>query len=414
MQHARAGVRSSGATFDLIAALLAWAGALSASGGAALAQDTISSDVEKVGGAQKQQTDGTAVDANGAQNETQNGAQKGATDNPKKLDLLVAPVPLSNPASGTGLAVGAIAFYNPNGEPRQWISGVGAVYTSRGTKGIGAYHSMSLGHDLWRLTGAISYVDAHNHYYGIGQDAGNRGEIMNLVGNDFTFQVELLRRVFPHGYFGVRYRLFDANEEPHDPSTPTLPAPPADQLKSIQSAIGPSLTYDTRDSSLQPRSGAYITSVWLFGVRALGDSFAHNRLRMSAAGYFPLATRTVLAVRGSLCAAGGDAPYYDLCLFGSSNDLRGYPSGRYRDRASWATQAELRQRVWSRWGAVAFFGIGGIAPSFGDIFTHGNVLPAGGVGVRYQPFKKNDVQLRLDFAAGKDEHAVYLGIGEAF
>jgi outer membrane protein assembly factor BamA len=410
MQHARADVRSSGATFHLIAALLAWAGALSVPGCPALAQDTLSSEVEKVGEAPKQQADETAADGARAGDDTPGES----AEKPKKVDLLVAPVPLSNPASGTGLAVGAIGFYNPNGEPRQWISGVGLIYTSRGTTGIGAYHSMSFGQDLWRLTGLISYAEAHRHYYGIGEEAGNRGDILDLVSDEFTFQVELLRRVIPHGYAGVRYRLFDTDGSPQQPSTPTLPAPPDSQLNSTQSAFGPSLAYDTRDSSLQPRRGAYITSVWLFGVRALGDSFAHNRLKMSAAGYFPLGTRTVLAVRGSLCSAGGEVPYYDLCLFGSTNDLRGYPSGRYRDRASWATQAELRQHVFNRWGAVAFFGVGGIAPSFGEIFTNGNVLPAGGVGVRYQPFRKNDVQLRLDFAAGKDEHAVYLGIGEAF
>jgi hypothetical protein len=332
----------------------------------------------------------------------------------KKVDLLIAPIPLSDPERGTGLAVGAIAFYNPNHEPNQWISGVGAIYTSRGTAGIGGYHSMSFDQDHWRLAGTFSYIDSHSHYYGIGDEAGNRGEIMNLNTTDITFQVDLLRRVTPHGFVGLRYRLFDTDGGPEEPPTPTLPAPPPDQLNSTLSALGPSLAYDTRDSTLAPHSGAYITSVWLFGIKALGDSFAHNRMRTSAAGYFTVGPKTVLAVRGSLCSAGGHVPYYDLCQFGEYRDLRGYPSGRYRDRASWATQAEVRQRILDRWGAVAFFGIGGIAPSFGDIFTHGNVLPAGGVGARYQPFRNNAVNIRFDIAFGKDEHTVYLGIGEAF
>ena len=89
-------------------------------------------------------------------------------------------------------------------------------------------------------------------------------------------------------------------------------------------------------------------------------------------------------------------------------------TGRYRDKASWATQAEWRQHVSGRWGATAFVGLGGIAPSAGTIIDKGKLLPAGGIGLRYRPFRSNDVQLRVDLAAGKDDHAVYVGIAEAF
>jgi hypothetical protein len=42
------------------------------------------------------------------------------------------------------------------------------------------------------------------------------------------------------------------------------------------------------------------------------------------------------------------------------------------------------------------------------------LLPAAGIGVRYRPFKNNDINLSLDFAIGKNGNGVYLGIGEAF
>lgn len=84
---------------------------------------------------------------------------------------------------------------------------------------------------------------------------------------------------------------------------------------------------------------------WLFGVKALGDSFSHNKLWLAGNAYFASGPKTVLAVRGTHCAAGGDVPYYDLCQFGAGADLHGYPAGRYRDRASWTVQAELRQHI---------------------------------------------------------------------
>ena len=77
-------------------------------------------------------------------------------------------------------------------------------------------------------------------------------------------------------------------------------------------------------------------------------------------------------------------------------------------------QGEVRHRFTERWGGVVFAGLGGIAPSAGDLIEDGNLLPAGGIGARYRPFKGNDVQLRVDLALGKNDHGIYVGIGEAF
>ena len=329
-------------------------------------------------------------------------------------DLLIAPVPLSNPATGTGLAVGVIGFYNPNNAPQQWISAGGIIYTSRGTKGIGAFQSMSFDQDRLRFTASLSYIDNRNDYYGIGSAAGDRGERSRIDGAQLNLDLQALMRMFPHGYAGVRYRLRTTDASVQVETEASTPVPPAGELNSTMSAIGPSIVYDTRDSATQPRRGVMISANWLFGLPALGDSYAHDKLQAAANAYLPIGTGTVVAVRGALCAAGGDAPYYDLCLFGTNNDLRGYLTGRYRDKASWAAQVEWRQRIKGRWGAVAFAGVGGIARSAGAIIDDGNLLPAGGVGLRYRPFRSNDVQLRVDLAAGKNDHAVYVGIAEAF
>lgn len=332
----------------------------------------------------------------------------------KKRDFLIAPVPISNPASGTGIAVGALMLYNPNNEPRQWISGAGAVLTNRGTKGVGLFHSMSLGQDKMRFFGLASYFHHNAKYTGVGIDAGDRNDVLLLHTNQLTANGQALIRVFPHGYAGVRFRLADINAKPDAASASLTPPPPPDQLDSTLFAVGPTLAYDTRDSSTQPHRGVNLSASWLFGLKGLGDSFSHNKLALAANAYFPRGTDTVFAIRGSFCAAGGDVPYYDLCQFGAGADLRGYPAGRYRDRASWAVQAELRQHIGGRWGAVGFFGLGGIAPSAGDIFDNGNALPSAGLGVRYRPFKDNDIHLRIDIAIGKNDKGFNVGIAEAF
>jgi len=64
-----------------------------------------------------------------------------------------------------------------------------------------------------------------------------------------------------------------------------------------------------------------------------------------------------------------------------------------------------------RFGVVAFAGVGGVAPELDEFDT---LLPSGGGGARYVLAKKNNVSLRFDAAWGKNEHALYFGIGEAF
>ena len=109
-----------------------------------------------------------------------------------------------------------------------------------------------------------------------------------------------------------------------------------------------------------------------------------------------------------------NAPFFDLCLFGASNDLRGYPVGRYQDQTLFAVQTELRAELWPRWGAVVFAGVGEVAPNFGDMNTD-NLLPSAGFGIRWMAAPKNRVNLRADLAWGEGgETAFYLSIGEAF
>ena len=118
-------------------------------------------------------------------------------------------------------------------------------------------------------------------------------------------------------------------------------------------------------------------------------------------------------MRASVCGAEGNVPFYDLCLFGAHNDLRGYVVGQYRDKAMYAVQAEYRRPLFDRFGFVAFAGVGSIAKSFGS-FNSDDLLPSVGAGVRYMASRKYRVNVSMDYAVGKSFHGFYFYIGEAF
>lgn len=350
------------------------------------------------------------------QTEIRDQAETLATPEPKKTkpDLLIVPIPMSSPSLGTGVTVAAVLFYNPNHAPQPWISGLGGTITSTGTKAVGAFHNMSLGHDAFRLKLFGGYGDAKLKFYGIGPAAGSRGVHVDMDYKAFAGMAEAQVRVARYFYGGVRavYLDMDSSAEIPHPDFPDLELPPI-ELKSTLATIGPALTYDSRNSSLNPTNGAYITSTWMFGAHFMGSDFEHSKFQLGANLYAPLSKKTVVAVRAATCSVSHTTPFYDLCMYGQGGDLRGYETGRYRDRATWAAQGELRQHLFGRFGAVVFGGVGSIASSFEEL-GKGKPLPSVGAGLRYQASKSNNINMRLDLAFGRDGHAVYFSLGEAF
>ena len=105
--------------------------------------------------------------------------------------------------------------------------------------------------------------------------------------------------------------------------------------------------------------------------------------------------------------------FYDLCLYGVNNQLRGYAGGEFQNRRMFTTQAEYRLELPKRLGLVAFGGIGGIAETWSD-FRFDRLLPSAGAGLRFNLDKKNHIDYRIDFAFGREGHTLSIGVGEAF
>ena len=151
-----------------------------------------------------------------------------------------------------------------------------------------------------------------------------------------------------------------------------------------------------------------------FYSQELGSKFSFQSYGVTFNKYKSLNEKQVVAFNAYFCGTGGDPPFYGNCIYGTNNELRGYTAGQYLDRYMIATQAEYRLALPKRFGVVAFAGIGEVIPGAGQLFRSSNFLPAGGGGLRFMVSKKYHVNLRADFAAGKDGHTLSLGIGEAF
>jgi outer membrane protein assembly factor BamA len=172
---------------------------------------------------------------------------------------------------------------------------------------------------------------------------------------------------------------------------------------------GPVAQWDSRDNQFYPTSGHFANLSMIFSSGNREYQIYHADWNY----YHSLGESIVLAFRGTLRISDGDVPFYALSQFGQRSDLRGYTNGKYRDRDLVAVQGEYRQRLTARWGFVVFAGVGEVVPSLKDLNTD-DLLASGGVGLRFRLSKQNPVNLRFDWAYGKDGSATYVGINEAF
>ena len=328
-------------------------------------------------------------------------------------DWVFMPIPVSNPGIGTGLAVAALRLFPFGGASQPSLFGVGGAATDNGTWIVGAGSLLRLDEDRWRVTFGAGVGDIHSDFYGIGSSAGDAGVSIPIVMGTDAAMGSVLRR-FGEGFYagaGIRYLSTRTSLDGDAP-----PGPLVDLVSrgvSIDTVgLGLIGQYDTRDNSFGPREGNF-ASIKLYRFdEALGSDADYEKTDAHWNRYFGLRKFGVLAARVSACDASDDAPFFDLCQFGQNNDLRGYVSGRYRDHAMYAVQAEYRTPFFHRFGAVAFAGFGQVAPDwngFGKEF-----LDSAGAGVRYLASEKNRVTLSIDYAHAGGEDAWYFYIGDAF
>jgi hypothetical protein len=345
----------------------------------------------------------------------------GSKVQPKKKrrgEFVFAPIPTHSPAIGAGLDLGAGYIFrldpNDNVSPPSVI-GAGGFFTSNGSKGFGIGGKLYLKQDLYRLTAAAGEGHVNYDFFGVGLISGKAGVSIPIKSDGKFLFGEVLRRVARHVYVGgrVQYRKLDISIAPAEGGGSQRIDIPEIELNAQTVALGLKASRDTRDDTFYPTRGSSLDFTGDFFDQAWGSRFEYQTYKLSFNKYEKLSAREVLAFRATGCAANGRVPFYDLCMYGASNDLRGYTAGRFQDRRMFATQAEYRVELPKRLGLVAFGGVGGVAQELSE-FRSDALLPGAGAGLRFRLAKKSHLNFRVDFAVGRDGHTVTVGIGEAF
>jgi outer membrane protein assembly factor BamA len=270
--------------------------------------------------------------------------------------------------------------------------------------------------DKYRIKGWLGYLDFNVDFFGIGHDAGERGEPLSLERIGSFFVPSFLIRIADNLYVGPRYRFLDiettADTQGLPPGHPLENFPARLKIKS--SGLGIILNYDDKDGEFYPHHGSFLEVNTNFALKDLGSDLDYKQLQVGYSLFTEIGEQQVLAWRITGCQTGGNTPFFDLCLLGGMFDsIRGYVSGQYRDDLSLTTQLEYRWRFYKKLGMVAFGGIGQVADNLSGLNAE-NILPSIGAGIRFRVSEAQGVNVGIDYAKGKDSDAWYFRIGEAF
>lgn len=284
------------------------------------------------------------------------------------------------------------------------------LYFNISTKGfwkIGLYGSVFLNENKWRINYDISYENTPSYFYGIGFENGDNEENKTMQHKHLgLFHVEGLMKVTGALKVGPAIRWNYVNSD-----TIARPELLEGQDRILRNyGFGFVAEYDTRDNLKDAYSGWYAYSGVLFRPKFLWNKYAFTTLDLRLRHYKQVWKGGVLA--GDLYALFnfGNPSWAMMSQVGNSNRMRGYYTGRYRDKHMINLQLELRQHIWGRHGIALWAGVGNV---FHDADSFGKLLPNFGIGYRFA-FRRR-MNIRLDFGIGKNwQNGFVFNINEAF
>ena len=336
---------------------------------------------------------------------------------PSRGAFVVAPLPISSPAIGTGLVpvIGYIFPFSTKDKvsPPSTIGAAGLI-TNNGSRGFAVGGQLFFEEDRYEITSGFVHGNVNYNIYGTGDATGLE---LPLAQTGYAFFAEGLRRVGWRFFVGPRF-IYGHSVVTVRPNTDNdFPIPPEVGLHTNLTSLGARVLRDTRPNHFYPLGGTYFSFTSDFFSQGLGSKYTFQSYRSEFDKYWSLSDKQVLAYDAYFCGTGGSPPFYGNCIYGTSNELRGYIAGQYFTRYSLATQLEYRLVLPKRFGLVVFGGLGGVIPGGAQVaqmIQTSHFLPAGGGGLRFELSKKYHVNLRADIAQGVNGHTFGMGVGEAF
>ena len=335
----------------------------------------------------------------------------------KTSSLLVLPVIFYTPETKWAGGVGGIyAFRSGASDASSRPSSIyfSAIYTQLKQFQLELNPELYLKNEEYILTVKSLLERYPNKFFGIGNNTPDSAE-EGYTSRSISFDISAQKKIFPARkmYLGLKYQFESYKLSKIEKGGLLSNSQTIGSGGGTISGLGFIVSWDTRDNIFSPWRGNYWQVQTIFNKPFLGSDYNFTSVKADLRKYMPLFSGHVLAIQGLVNWVSGEAPFHKLAKLGGQDMMRGYYTGRYRDKLLIALQAEYRLPVWGRLGAVGFAGLGDVADKPAN-FRLGDLKYSMGAGLRFMLNKKERTQLRLDFGWGKGTSGMYFTAGEAF
>ncbi len=331
----------------------------------------------------------------------------------KRVSLIAIPVVFFLPETSLGFGGASnvsLHWKNQDRSERPTQLTFGAIYTLNKQLLLYLSYNIYTPKEKFWFRGEVGYYDYVYQFYGTGQERAD--ENANFFSRYPRLKLDALHQIRENVFFGLSYRFDDYQIISVD--DPDLLFEEVRLDGGITSGVGVAGVIDTRDIVNYPSKGLLLDLIVQANNQAIGATYDYVSVVTSLSKYIPI-KNNVLALNFNSTNIFGDAPFYELALFGGGKRSRGYIDGEYRANNSFSFQAEYRVRFQKlkRFGAVVFASIGQVFDE-ADELRLDNALPAVGGGIRYLLSQEQNLNLRADVGLGINGLQFYVTFAEAF
>ena len=338
--------------------------------------------------------------------------------------LLPIPIIISEPAIGKGLGVALALFhpvkagksddtrlasltsvsdYSSQRKAPPVVTGVAGAYTSSKSWFGGIGHSNNWRNDSIRYAGAVAAAKVNSQIY-VANFPVDFSMKAGIIYQDMKFRIK-----DSDFLLGAALSYLDADNT----FGFGLPDPSPDVLDNGRFAtdfnnvgLAGKILYETRDDTMNPRSGQIIElSLWRYD-EAIGGDYDYWSAKFKALSFHSLTEKLTLGLRLDVSGVDGRVPFFAIPFV----SLRGVPALRYQNKTAGAAEVELRYRIRPKWEASVFGGVGFTSDAY-PIFENPDSIYNFGVGGRYNIFEAHNVWVGLDIARGPEDWNWYLQVG---
>jgi len=340
-------------------------------------------------------------------------------------------LPFSNqvPGGGTALVTSTTAGFYLGDREDTYMSRVTFTpyWNFKQRFGLPIRSYVWLKQNRWVISGDTRLMVYPQYTWGLGRQYGEEDKLL-VNYSYFRFYQQALKRLSRGFFAGIGYhidyrmRVRTNDEDPLLADYTGYEYGTSQSLNSFSSGLSMNVLFDTRNNSINPLDGYYVSLQYRVNPRFLGNNNLWKSVYIDFRKYIRFDTRptrqNMIAVWSYLWKVFDDkVPYLDLPSIGwedYNRSGRGFDQNRYRGRNLLYLEGEYRRDITNNGflGFVVFANANTVSGPRSTFLISWN--PGAGAGLRIKMNKRSGTNIALNYGFSKDYSGLKLTLGEVF